>query len=189
MFIDFDDLDDLDDGIVHFWIGLKKDQVNNLFHEVTPFRDMKKGRTTLGVYLMKLRTGDFNDRNATMLKIPRSSLEVLMGQARDILIEFFMPHHLGFHHLNRQQVLNKSLLIPKNYKGQAIFDGTYTYIQKSSNYSYKKKTYSLHKYTNLVKPFMRVCTDGHIIDVLGPYPAPTSAADIIKEILKFPRLK
>lgn len=188
MFIDFDDLDDLDDGIVHFWTGLNKDQFNNLFNEVTPFSNIKKGRTALGVYLMKLRTGDSNDRIATMLKIPRSSLEVLMGQARDILTEFFVPHHLGFHHLNRQQVLNKSLLIPKglfgNFEGQerplAIFDGTYTYVQKSSNYSYKKKTYSLHKYTNLVKPFMIVCTDGHIIDVLGPYPAITSDADIIK---------
>lgn len=43
----------------------------------------------------------------------------------------------------------------------------------------KKKTYSLHKYSNLVKPFLIVCPDGYIIDVLGPYPATTSDADIL----------
>lgn len=58
-------------------------------------------------------------------------------------------------------------------------DGTYVYIEKSSNYSYQKKTYSLHKYRNLVKAFLIVCCDGHIIDVLGPYPATTSDANIL----------
>lgn len=41
-------------------------------------------------------------------------------------------------------------------------------------------TYSLHKYRNLVKPFVVVATDGYIIDVRGPYPASMSDADIMK---------
>lgn len=44
-----------------------------------------------------------------------------------------------------------------------------------------KKTYSLHKYRNLVKPFLVVCCDGYIIDVLGPYAATKSDADILKD--------
>ncbi|CAH2087290.1 unnamed protein product [Euphydryas editha] len=38
----------------------------------------------------------------------------------------------------------------------------------------------MHKYRNLLKPFLIVCTDGHIIDVLDPYPATMSDADIMK---------
>lgn len=45
-----------------------------------------------------------------------------------------------------------------------ILDGTYLYVQKSYNYLYQKDTYSLHKYRNLIKLFMMVCSDGYIID-------------------------
>lgn len=106
---------------------------------------------------------------------------------RDLLVEYFVPKHLGINHLNRQMV-ERNLAIPNalfgNFEGIdrpiIIFDGTYCYIEKSSNYLYQKRTYSMHKYRNLVKPFLMVCTDGHIFDVLGPYPATTSDADIIK---------
>uniref|UniRef100_A0A2H1WQS0 SFRICE_013391 n=1 Tax=Spodoptera frugiperda TaxID=7108 RepID=A0A2H1WQS0_SPOFR len=41
-----------------------------------------------------------------------------------------------------------------------------------------------HKFTNLIKPFMLVCGDGHIIEVLGPYAATSSDATIMKNILR-----
>ncbi len=50
-----------------------------------------------------------------------------------------------------------------------VWDATYIYIDKSSNYQYQKETFSAHKHRNLVK-FMILCsTDGYIIDVIGPY--------------------
>lgn len=58
------------------------------------------------------------------------------------------------------------------------------YLQKSSNYLFQKKTYSLHKYRNLLKPFLLVVTDGHIIDVFGPYPATQSDSDIMKTLFQ-----
>lgn len=147
IFIDFNNLNDLSDELVHFWIGLNKDQFNSLFNEVSQFHNIPRGHTTLGVYLMKLRKGDSNERISTMFQIPRSSLESLLGKARDILTEFFVPHHLGFNHINRQQIIIKTLIIPKGlfgyYEGEerpvVILDGTYCYVQKSSNYLYQKK--------------------------------------------------
>lgn len=56
---------------------------------------------------------------------------------------------------------------------------TYLYVQKSSNYMYQKDTYSLHKYRNLMKPFIIECCDWYIVDVVGPYPATTSDANIM----------
>lgn len=99
-----------------------------------------------------------------------------------------MPMHLGINHINRQGVTRRNLLIPNalfgNIEGEigpiVTFDGTYCYVEKSANYLYQKKTYSLHKYRNLIKPFLMVRTDGYIIDVLGPYPATTSDSDIMK---------
>ena len=51
----------------------------------------------------------------------------------------------------------------------SIWDATYVYIEKSSNYQFQRSTYSLHKYRNLVKFMMLVATDGYIIDAIGPY--------------------
>lgn len=43
-------------------------------------------------------------------------------------------------------------------------------------------TYSLHKYKNLLKPFLLVTPDGYIVDCFGPYKATTSDADIMKSL-------
>ncbi|KAJ8720551.1 hypothetical protein PYW08_006016 [Mythimna loreyi] len=107
-----------------------------------------------------------------------------MNMARDILNTDFVPRHVGINHISRAEIALRNLLIPNGlYGGEdrkpiIIADGTYLYIEKSSIYLYQKKTY----YTNIAtftKPFLFVCCDGYIIDILGPYPATTSDADII----------
>lgn len=59
-----------------------------------------------------------------------------------------------------------------------IADATYIYTQKNSNYLLQKDTYSLHKYRNLLKPFILCASDGYIIDVRGPYSATKNDATI-----------
>ncbi|KAJ8729095.1 hypothetical protein PYW08_000676 [Mythimna loreyi] len=58
------------------------------------------------------------------------------------------------------------------------------FIQNSSNYFYQKRTYSLHKYNNLIKPFLIVACDGHIIDVSGPYAATQTDSEIISNLFE-----
>lgn len=70
-------------------------------------------------------------------------------------------------------------MYPEFMPAVIICDGTYIYIQKSSNYLYQKQTYSLHKYCSLIKPFLFVCCNGYILDVFGPYPATESDASIM----------
>lgn len=109
----------------------------------------------------------------------------LMGKARDILNEDFVLRNLGKNNITRAEISKRNLIIPNRLFGGVdrkpivIIDGTYLYVQKSSNYMYQKDTYSLHKYRNLMKPFLIVCSDGYIVDVLGPYPATTSDATIM----------
>ncbi|KAH9641226.1 hypothetical protein HF086_000061 [Spodoptera exigua] len=74
----------------------------------------------------------------------------------------FVPRNLGLSHVTREDISRRNLLIPNGLFGGAnrkpivIADGTYIYIEKSSNYC-----------------------DGYIIDILGPCPATTTDSDII----------
>lgn len=128
-----------------------------------------------------------DERTASLLQTPRSTLERLMSMASELVHQDFVPKHLGINHITHAQIARRNLLIPNGLFGGedrkpiVIADGTHIYVQKSSNYLYQKKTYSLHKYRNLIKPFLIVCTDGYIVDVLGPYPATTTHANIINQ--------
>nr|XP_049701353.1 uncharacterized protein LOC126055576 isoform X3 [Helicoverpa armigera] len=184
-FLNFENIDNMDDHVVHTWIGFTKVQFRQLFDEVPQLIEIRNSSSVLAAYLIKLRSGDSNERLATLFKTSKKTLAKWLCQARDILTEHFVPRHLGLEHITREQIKERNLAIPSAlFEGDsrpiAIFDGTYCYIEKSSNYLYQKKTYSLHKYRNLTKPFLMVCTDGYIIDVLGPYPATTSDSDIMR---------
>ena len=65
-----------------------------------------------------------------------------------------------------------------------VLDGTYRYIQKSSNFEFQRLSYSGQKKRNLYKPFFCVTTTGKIISVFGPFTANTSDAKIIKEVIE-----
>lgn len=100
-----------------------------------------------------------------------------INKARACLTDHYVPAHLGINHLSRAGLSSRNLLIPQGLFGTeenhpiVIFDGTYIYIQKSSNYLFQKDTWILRKYQNLVKPFLMVSTDGYIMDAFGPYAA------------------
>ena len=64
-----------------------------------------------------------------------------------------------------------------------IADGTYCYIQKSSHYEFQRKTYSVQKKRNLIKPFLVCAADGTIIDIYGPYDAILNDANIMERVL------
>lgn len=98
-----------------------------------------------------------------------------------------MALRLGYDHINRDEIISHNTNIATALHGDSkaiiLFDGTFIYIQKSKNFLFKKITYSLHKFKNFLKPFLLVCTDGYIIDILEPYSARTSDAQIMKNIM------
>lgn len=183
--IDFENIDESDDHLVFYWLGLSKIQFRQLLNDNPRLNSSHRGPTGLAAYLTKLRTGDSDQRLSSLFRTPRSTLERLMTNAREILHHDFVPANLGLRHMTRGDIAQRNLTIPNGLFGSigqkpiVIMDGTYIYIQKSANYRYQKETYSLHKYRNLVKPFIIVCCDGYILEVLGPYPATTSDAQIL----------
>ena len=187
---DFELLESLGDNDIFFWTGLTIAQFNTVLEETPSLtQTVNRSRTVIGVYLSKLRTGESNERLATLFNMSRRTLERKLALARIHLVSDFVSIHLGMDNISRQNMLQKNLFLPKmiygneeNTKAIVICDGTYVYIEKSSNFLFQRLTYSHHKFQNLLKPFLMVCSDGYIIDVLGPYAATTSDASIMTSL-------
>jgi hypothetical protein len=87
------------------------------------------------------------------------------------------PKTLVYNHISRQEVIkNHTRPLAQSLFGNdaqtqaiAVLDGTYIYIQKSNNFHFQRRTYSLHKDRPLVKPMVVVSTDGYFLTVVGPY--------------------
>src|SRR5256885_14360349 len=98
-----------------------------------------------------------------------------------------VPRHLGISRMTRD-ILRSHMtteaeeLFCDGGKVTVVLDGTYTYIQKSSNYAFQRSSFSGHKRRPLLKPFMVVAPDGYIIDVFGPFAANVNDATITRHV-------
>lgn len=92
-------------------------------------------------------------------------------------MQHFVPKCIGFDHISRDDVISKHtstfarelLACGSNNTAILLIDGTYIHIQKSSKYTFERKSYSIYKGRPLVKPMMIVTSDGYILDILGPF--------------------
>ncbi len=92
------------------------------------------------------------------------------------LDEFFVPKHLGYYRITREEALEKhSIKLTSKVLGQPetrlclIADCTYNYIEKPSDFEMQRKTFSLHKSRYLIKPLYIVFPSGYILEAAGPY--------------------
>lgn len=109
--------------------------------------------------------------------------------ARTALSNDFTPNHLGFNHLNRQQILDRHTPTSKLLFGGdvvLIWDGTYLYIQKSGNHDFQRKSYSMQKHRCLVKPMIVITPDEYIIEIYGSFKATENDATILNQIMDSP---
>lgn len=188
---DFETLSSLNNSELMFWTGFTLEQFNVILEETPSLAEKcRHPRSVLGAYLTKIRTGEPNERLATLFGVTRQVFEYRLKIARQCLTGQYVPRHLGIGHISRDELLERNLFLPKHIFGNEnntkliiIADGTYVYIEKSTNYLFQRKTYSLHKFRNLLKPFILVSSDGYIIDVIGPFPATTSDATIMQNIM------
>ena len=60
------------------------------------------------------------------------------------------------------------------------------YIEKSSDYLFQRRSYSMHKNRPLVKPMIVVASDGYIVSVFGHYLADgkNNDASILTHMIK-----
>ncbi|XP_048768744.2 uncharacterized protein LOC125662931 [Ostrea edulis] len=177
-------------------LGISKASFNDmmLFIEgkikITPARTT---RTSLAIFLLKLRGGESNKILSTLFNISKSSIQRSVRAVRNILMTGgFVTENLGFGHITREEIINKhtrplaQTLFGDDTTQQAILilDGTYIYINKSGNFRFQRQSYSLHKGRPLVKPMVIVSSTGYFVSVLGPYIAKNNDASILNHILK-----
>ena len=149
----------------------------------------------VALLLVKLRTGMSNKLLSTLFNIEKSSVRRAVATARKSLSLNFTPKYVGFGHITRDGIINNHTrpLAQELFgdmvhsKAILVIDGTYIYIQKSHNFKFQRRSYSLHKSQPLVKPMMIVSTTGYIISVFGPYHADmkNNDASIIKHSLNY----
>ncbi|CAF4293350.1 unnamed protein product, partial [Rotaria sp. Silwood2] len=103
------------------------------------------------------------------------------------LLTHFVPRFLGLGHLNRSTLLSHHTSYSKIFFGGGaclIWDGTYLYINKSSDHLLQKQTYSGQKKRHLVKMMSITLPDGYVLDTIGPYAGTKNDATIAHHITK-----
>lgn len=94
--LDFNDINSMDSHLCHYWLGLTAEQFNELLNcNPLLYNHFPNPSVALSIFLVKLRTGDSNQRLSTLFKMPRSTLEKKINIVRNCLNEQFVPRYLG----------------------------------------------------------------------------------------------
>lgn len=131
------------------------------------------------LFLCKIRQGLSDD----FLKLifcysTRQSVSLAISKVRQSLLMRFVPQNIGLNAIGRQAYIENHVTEftnqlyntdPPNRVPIVYIDGTYAYIEKSSNFQTLRFSYCVHKGRHLVKPALVVAPDGYILDIHGPY--------------------
>uniref|UniRef100_K1QXM2 Uncharacterized protein n=1 Tax=Magallana gigas TaxID=29159 RepID=K1QXM2_MAGGI len=193
--LSFDNSSHLIDSDYVDLLGIPKAAYDDLLKYVdgrvksTPSRTV---RTSLAIFLMKLRGGDSNRILSTLFNFSKSGIRRSIKVIRSALIDGnFVKENLGFQHITREETIHQhtrplaQTLFGDNTQPQVILlDGTYIYINKSSNFKFQRQSFSFHKGRQLVKPMVIVSTSGYFLSVLGPYFAKDNDASILTHMMR-----
>lgn len=186
--MDFDDAKALTDTDYKSLLGITKANFRELCDSVegliknTPARSLT---TSVAIFFCKMKTGLSNVILSTLFRTSKSSLRRAISAVRKALLIKFVPENLGFTHISREEIINKhtrplaQTLFGSIEKNQVILvlDGTYIYVNKSNNFHFQRRSYSIHKGRPLIKPMVVVTTTGYFVSILGPYLADRSNND------------
>lgn len=195
--LDFDDSKSLSDSDYMSLIGLSKDNFKNMCDSTGHLiknTSARSPRTSMAIFLCKLKSGMSNKFLATLFHISISSICRAISTARKATMARFVPDNLGFNHVTREEVKREHTRpLAQTLFGSIgqpevilVLDGTYIYIEKSNNFHFQRRSYSMHKGRPLVKPMVIVTTTGYYISIIGPYLADykNNDASILNHILK-----
>lgn len=181
-------------------IGLTVTEFKQILFELgipeNPNKTQNKTVAAVKMYIERLHTGQTYKQMGLRYKMSRVSIGQIIKRGRKILLENFVPIHLGYKNCNRQWLKNhttdfaKLLYCNKDpEKCVIICDGTYVYCNSSANYAHQRHTYSGQKRRHLFKIMKFVTVDGFIIDTFGPFGATQNDAKIIKILFEKSQFK
>lgn len=176
-------------------LGLSKEKFIELAEQIQ-LKDTRdattgKGRNknqALGVFLARMRT---NMSQTLMARLFGIEQQLVSAYCQQVLQAFgpILHSKFGPKNVTKEEIITKHTTnIAKTLFGDnkviLIFDGTYSYTQKSNNFFFQRASYSVQKKSNLVKPFTVVTTTGLVLDFFGPFEATLNDAQILEKVLK-----
>ena len=113
-----------------------------------------------------MRLGLSNIVLASMFHLKsKRTVSRIIHAATTALTRDFVPRHLGFRHIDRNAVLREHqtmiatrLMTERDDQIIIVTDGTYLFVQKSNNNHFQRRSYSMHKHRNLIKPMIITAT-------------------------------
>jgi hypothetical protein len=189
----FENIDLVSDETCKSITGLDKFYFMELFDSVPSlkkFKDTYNPTVMLATFLFRLKNGISLNLIATIFKL-RSFQTVgrMINETRKCKTKDFVLEKLGLVNMDRTDLINtettwmaRKILNPGDNL-ITIWDGTYAYCQKSSNYYMQKQLYSLQKKRHLVKPFIGITTNGRYLDVWEPHDALSNDASVMNNLL------
>jgi hypothetical protein len=180
--LNFNDEGEMSDDDYQVWTGWTKEQFNAMLPDLSSMRNTENGtiREALAIFWIKLKTDLSFSQIASLLHIKpdnihqagRLTVSSAFYSVKDALDELFVPLHLGADHMTQQEALKHNTIYSKTFFGDkptTIWDGTYLFTHRSSNYGQARKFYSMHKSTNLAKFMSIVLPDGYVLHTIGPF--------------------
>ncbi|KAF2899376.1 hypothetical protein ILUMI_06798 [Ignelater luminosus] len=151
-------------------------------------------REALFMLLMVLTKNVTRDIVGGAFEMKQSLVSRSIESATMTRLSQFVPNNLGCQHKTRIQIQNHTVPVFNEVFGQPptsvpiVFDCTYVYIEKPQDHELQKKTWSVHKNSNLYKVMIRCLSDGYILVADGQYFADENNNDatILKLMLKKP---
>jgi hypothetical protein len=182
----FDD-ESLNDSQYWSLTGVSKSQFEDLLEHVGKrirTSGNRSKRDVLGVFLMKLRTGMSHSEIASLFRMSIKTIHNCVRSSRQAFLAKggFVEQNIGVKHTSRENLIrNHTTTFAKALFGEnkliLVEDGTYIYIQKSSDYLFARHTLSAYKHRYLLKPMVCCTTDGYFVDIFGPYLADQKNTD------------
>ena len=145
------------------------DQFNDLLSNLTSMHNsrVRSIRFALAVFLLKMRLGLSNTLLSSLFHLKsKRVMSRIVHETADALLKDFVPYHLGFQHIDRKTVLQShqtaiasQLMCDQDDQVIVVMDGTYLFEQKSSNNRFQRRSFSMHKHRNLIKPMITTATE------------------------------
>ena len=191
---DLNEFDSMDSKTLKVYTGRGREEFDELSRQLLVTSKFETKRSTiLGVYLTRLYAGFTQEQISVTFKIPQRTVSDYIKRCRSNLQQF-VSINVGLNVLNRSRMLEhrtNNVEVLYNLSGTqsvvTVWDATYEYLPKSSNFRFQAATYSANKKRNLLKPMVAVTPDGMIVDIFGPdtlWKASESDADILKHLMQ-----
>ena len=138
--LNFNDLTSLTSENYYVLTGLSRSYFDKLCSRIPSMAlrntQNRSARIAVACLLMKLRLGISHEVLATLFSIKdERTVSRMFHSARKALVEYFVPHFLGFEHIKRRDVIDlhtrplaSELLADQPDRAILILDGTYVYL-------------------------------------------------------------